>query len=189
MLRLERAELRRTARARRRAIAAAEARKSALSAVTVLARLGLPRPRSRVAVYQPIDGELDPGPVIDRARRLGCELFLPVVTHRDGRRMHFRRMLPGSDAPAVNGRWLDLVIVPCVAFDAAGNRLGFGAGFYDRHFAFLKLRSAWRRPLLVGLAYEFQRVERLEPAAWDVPLWAIVTEQNAYLAGGSRPPA
>jgi len=189
MLSPERSELRRALRARRRAVAPAEAGEAARSAAGLLARLGLPRPGSRVAVYQPIDGELDPGPIAERARRLGCELRLPVITHRHDRRMDFRPASASGNAASVNGRWLDLVIVPCVAFDTAGNRLGFGAGFYDRHFAFLTQRTAWRRPLLVGLAYEFQRVERLQPAAWDVPLWAIVTEQNSYRAGGSSPPA
>lgn len=180
MLSSARGELRRELRARRRAVASVVARAAARSAAGLLAAVGLPRPGSRIAVYRPIDGELDPGPIAERARRLGCEVFLPVITDRHGRRMGFQA---GQGAPILNGRWLDLVIVPCVGFDRAGNRLGFGAGFYDRHFSFLNLRSAWRRPLLVGLAYEFQRAEGLAPASWDVPLWAVVTDSNFYQAG------
>ncbi len=179
MLSSRRGDLRRELRARRRAVAPVAARAAARSAAGLLAAVGLPRAGSRIAVYQPIDGELDPGPIAERARQLGCEVFVPVITRRQGRRMDFRAE---RGAPSLNGRWLDLVIVPCVAFDGAGNRLGFGAGFYDRHFSFLPLRSAWRRPLLVGLAFEFQKVQRLEPARWDVPLWAVVTERNFYQA-------
>jgi 5-formyltetrahydrofolate cyclo-ligase len=70
--------------------------------------------------------------------------------------------------------------VPLVGFDADGNRLGMGAGFYDRHFAFLRHRRAWHRPLLIGLAFERQRVARLPAAAHDVPLWGVVTERGFY---------
>jgi 5-formyltetrahydrofolate cyclo-ligase len=55
-----------------------------------------------------------------------------------------------------------------------------GAGFYDRHFAWLRHRQYWRRPLLVGIAFEIQRLERLPPQPHDVPLWRIVTEQGVY---------
>ena len=66
------------------------------------------------------------------------------------------------------------------AFDASGERLGMGAGFYDRHFSFLKHRSAWRRPRLLGLAYEFQRTSGIDVRPWDVPLWGVVTELGVY---------
>jgi 5-formyltetrahydrofolate cyclo-ligase len=79
-----------------------------------------------------------------------------------------------------SGHWLDLVLVPLVGFDARGNRLGMGGGFYDRHFAFLRNRRAWRRPLLIGIAFDVQRVPRLSDAAHDVPLWGIVTERGIY---------
>jgi len=57
--------------------------------------------------------------------------------------------------------------------------LGMGAGFYDRTFAFLKNGGA--KPLLLGLAYEFQRLDHLEEASWDVPLAGVVTECHTYL--------
>lgn len=88
--------------------------------------------------------------------------------------------------PAPSGRnlvhvtQLDLIIAPLVAVDRRGWRLGSGAGYYDRCLH-PRLRSPrWRHPLFVGLAYEFQRVERLEPAVWDVPLDALLTEQRLY---------
>jgi len=68
------------------------------------------------------------------------------------------------------------VLVPLVAFDDAGNRLGMGAGYYDRSFAFR--RAAPSPPLLVGVGYEFQRVPALAAQPWDVPLDAVLTERG-----------
>jgi 5-formyltetrahydrofolate cyclo-ligase len=72
------------------------------------------------------------------------------------------------------------VIVPLVGFDARGHRLGMGAGLYDRQFAFLRHRRAWRRPLLVGVAFEAQKVPRLAESAHDVQLDGVVTECGVY---------
>jgi 5-formyltetrahydrofolate cyclo-ligase len=77
---------------------------------------------------------------------------------------------------------LDLVLAPLVAFDAHGNRLGMGGGFYDRSFAYLLRHTRWLRPRLIGLAYDFQRQSRLPSQAWDVPLQAIATDQHLYLS-------
>ncbi len=188
----DREVLRRELRMRRRNVMP-EARQAAAHAIaTGVAGLRLFRPGRRVGVYLPIGGEVDTEPVIALARRQGCRVFAPVVTSFARRSMRF---VPLSSAPlmrnrwgipepgegvSVHGRWLDVVLVPCVAFDATGARLGMGAGFYDRHFAYLNRRRSWRRPLLVGLAYEFQRVERLAQADWDVRLAGVVTERGCY---------
>jgi 5-formyltetrahydrofolate cyclo-ligase len=176
----ERPALRRRLRAARRAVPAA-ARPSAAAAIDrALARLGLPRPGSRISAFHPFDGEIDPKLVLRRAAALGCRVYYPVVTNLRARRMRF--VAAGDDAgrDAISPRWLDLVLVPLVGFDARGHRLGMGAGLYDRHFAFLRQRRAWRRPLLVGVAFDVQRVERLREAPHDVQLWAVVTERGIY---------
>jgi len=79
----------------------------------------------------------------------------------------------------IDPRLLDVVLVPLVAFDMHGWRLGFGAGFYDRKFAFLRARAE-RKPLLIGVGYEFQRVPPQTPGSWDVLLPAVVTERGIY---------
>src|SRR5690606_28904822 len=81
-------------------------------------------------------------------------------------------------ARTLGARWLDLVFTPLVAFDAHGMRLGMGAGFYDRAFAFRRWRTVWRGPRLVGLAYSFQQAARIEAAPHDVLLDAVVTENG-----------
>jgi 5-formyltetrahydrofolate cyclo-ligase len=73
---------------------------------------------------------------------------------------------------------LDLVFVPLVGFDAKGERLGMGAGYYDRAFAFLRRRHHWIHPRLIGLAYSFQQVPHIEGASHDVRLNAVVTEKG-----------
>lgn len=75
---------------------------------------------------------------------------------------------------------LDLVLTPLVAFDCNGHRVGMGGGYYDRSFAFLRRRHHWRKPRLLGLAYELQKLARIIPNDWDVPLDAVATEARIY---------
>lgn len=188
----DRRAIRRRMRQARRQLGDAERRAAAAQVAARLARMGLPRPHSRVGVYLPMDGEIDPAPVVQLARSRRCRLYVPVITSFRLRHMRFAPLADGAglrrnrwgihepEGSGISGRWLDLVLVPCVAFDARGDRLGMGAGFFDRHFSFLAHRGAWRRPRLVGLAYDLQRVDSLAAAAWDVPLWSIVTERATY---------
>ena len=181
--------LRARLRAARRAIGSRERLSAAQAVAANLARLGLPRPRTRIAAYQAMDGEIDPSIVLHRALALGCDVYLPVITSVRSRRMRFAPLSgAGEPVPAAgtgSTRWLDLVLVPLVGFDCDGNRLGMGAGFYDRHFAWLRHRKYWRRPLLVGIAFEIQRLDRLPPQPHDVPLWRIVTERGVYGRAGA----
>ncbi len=78
---------------------------------------------------------------------------------------------------------LDLLLLPLVAFDASGNRIGMGGGFYDRTFAYLKTRNRWHTPKLIGIAHELQHIDSIEPNAWDIPLNGIVTESRIYIQG------
>ena len=80
----------------------------------------------------------------------------------------------------VRARRLDLVLLPLVGFDHKGNRLGMGAGFYDRTLAFLRDRVHWKKPHAVGLAYDFQRVDGFDVDPWDIPLTAVVTDKDIY---------
>lgn len=179
----EKRGLRRRLRTARRSPGAGERAAAAAAIDRALARLGLPRPGTRIAAYRPFDGEIDPSAILRRARALGCTIHVPVITSLRSRRMRFMPLAAGGEpagSGAVAARWLDLVLVPLVGFDAPGNRLGMGAAFYDRHFAFLRHRRVWRRPLLLGLAFDLQRVDRLPVQAHDVPLWGVVTERGVY---------
>jgi 5-formyltetrahydrofolate cyclo-ligase len=181
--------LRRRLRGARRAVPPHERLAAARAVDAALRELGLPRPHTRISAYRAMDGEIDPSIVLQRALALGCDIHLPVVTNLRSRRMAFVPLTgagtPAAPSAAIAPRWLDLALVPLVGFDDRGNRLGMGAAFYDRHFGFLRHRRAWRRPLLIGLAFDLQRVDRLPVAPHDVPLWGIVTERGFY-RGGAR---
>ena len=100
------------------------------------------------------------------------------------RRNRYGLLEPDRDCPRLDRpRRLEAVFVPLVAVDPSGTRLGMGAGFYDRYFAFRQSGSGWRRPRLIGLAYDFQRVDRIERAPWDVPLDAVLTEAGVFRTG------
>jgi len=186
----DRPALRRRLRAARRAVPASERPVAAAAIDRALLRLGLPKPGMRISAFEPYDGEIDPGVILARARALGCQVYLPEITHMRRRKLRF--VPEGNPGPngALNPRWLDLVLVPLVGFDARGYRLGVGGGFYDRHFAFLRHRRTWDRPLLLGVAFEVQRVDRFAEQEHDVPLWGVVTEKGTYgraaeIAGGA----
>jgi 5-formyltetrahydrofolate cyclo-ligase len=177
-------------RAMRRALPSAERQaRSRLVARNVDLYLHL-RPSWRIALYASLAEELDTGPLIALARARGCRIYLPRIDrHSLGRRMRFVEI---SDRHRVNrlgiaepegsqtigARWLDVVFQPLVGFDARGVRLGTGGGYYDRAFAFRRWRTAWHTPQLVGLAYDFQQVEAIVPAAHDVLLDAVVTDRG-----------
>jgi 5-formyltetrahydrofolate cyclo-ligase len=146
----------------------------------------------RIACFVSTDGEIDTGPLIREAWRLGKHMYLPVLVPFGPKRLWFRRYR--QDTPLVrnrygiveprggrrlSGRELDLALAPLVAFDRHGRRLGMGGGYYDRTFTYLH-RSRWQRPRLLGLAYAFQQVEALPAEPWDVPLWGVVTEQALH---------
>ncbi len=124
---------------------------------------------------------------------MGKQCLLPVLHPLGHKRLWFSPWRPGERLRAnrygieeplweraglVDVRGVDLVVVPLVAFDAACNRMGMGAGYYDRTFAW-KLRHPDRlRPRLVGYAHDFQRIEKLDRNPWDVPLQAVITENG-----------
>jgi 5-formyltetrahydrofolate cyclo-ligase len=144
-------------------------------------------------MYLAVAGEVDCQAILERAVAAGREVYLPVLS---GPALRFARYRPGDplisnrfgiDEPAVDrlkllsGRYLDVVLTPLVAFDLQGNRLGMGGGFYDRSFAFLRWRDAWRRPRLIGLAHHFQLVDKLRSQPWDVPLHSVITNTRVYV--------
>lgn len=191
-----RTELRRAIRARRQALTHTERASRALNLARRVAATRLFRSSRRIACYLPVRGEMDPGPLMRYAFAMDKEVYLPVLApgtvnrllfapYREGDRLQPNRFaIPEPTVPFAQLKdpmALDLVLVPLVAFDPQGNRLGMGGGFYDRSFAFLKHRSHWQKPRLLGLAYEFQKMERLAAEPWDVPLYGVATESELYL--------
>jgi 5-formyltetrahydrofolate cyclo-ligase len=79
---------------------------------------------------------------------------------------------PYADLPIVPVSRVDLLLIPCVGFNAAGYRLGYGGGFYDRLLA----RSDWQKAVPIGISFELGRLENFAPDQWDQPLSGICTE-------------
>ena len=149
------------------------------------------RKADRVAAYFAVNGEISLHPVIEHALAQGKQVFLPNLDQKalrfapyfHGQTMRSNRFrLPEPDVTDIEmiaPEELDLVLAPLVVFDAARNRIGMGGGFYDRSFAFRK-DPARETPVLVGVAHELQKVERIEAEAWDVRLDKIVTDAAVY---------
>lgn len=177
----------------RRAAAFAAAPQAGARLFPHLATIGLPR-HEIVAAYWPLRDELDPRPAMLALGGLGHRLCLPVVVG-PAQPLAFRAWTPGAplqaagfgtQVPTVEAEALtpSVLLVPLVAFDEEGYRLGYGGGFYDRTLA--RLRAAG--PVLaIGVGYDAQRAGRLPREATDEPLDWIVTEAGAERFA-SRPP-
>ena len=134
-----------------------------------------------IAGYMPIRTEIDPLPAMAEAAAHG-PVGLPVI-EAEGLPLKFSHWTPdgalragpfGAQVPLMDD-WMvpEIVIVPLVAFDRRGGRLGYGGGFYDRTLEGLRARAA---VLSVGFAYAAQEAENLPLEATDQPLDLIITE-------------
>lgn len=146
-----------------------------------------------IAFYLPTAGEQDPTEIIELALERGKNCFLPVLNHLYANRLWF---VPYTTTSCLypnkfgilepehhpNQRiptWrLDLVLTPLVAFDKFGSRVGMGGGYYDRTFAFLPHRKVQKKPILIGVAHQFQQTYKINSNSWDIPLSGVVTEQG-----------
>jgi 5-formyltetrahydrofolate cyclo-ligase len=195
---LPRPQLRRMLRKARRALTPSQQRQAARGLYKQLAQHPQFRRAKHISLYLPTDGEIDPRLLLRAAQRRGKATYLPVLSAWPRTKMVFQRIRPGEKLKPNRFRilepranlarqrkvWtLDLVLLPLVGFDDVGGRLGMGGGFYDRSLAYLARRKTWRKPTLLGLAHECQKVERLAQASWDVPLQGTVTDKAWYFAG------
>jgi 5-formyltetrahydrofolate cyclo-ligase len=149
----------------------------------MLAALGIAR-EGTMALYKALGAELDPRPLGEAMLKRGWRLAMPRVVDLEGP-MVFRRWRPGQrlahdlsgmPAPLDSAGEMDpdLVLVPLLAFDRGGGRLGQGGGHYDRTLAALRGRGL--APPCIGFAYSGQEVARLPREAHDQPLDGILTE-------------
>ena len=196
--------LRREMGARRAALPESErrARSEAASArLLALPELGAAAAGARaptVAGYAAAKNEIDPASALAGVTAAGATVALPRVAGGDGARL---RVSPGRRAAGAGairaaraGRHgtrisldaLDVVIVPGLAFDGDGRRLGFGGGYYDGTFS--GAGAGGKRPALIGLCYEFQVVPHCPAGPGDVPVDVVVTESRVLRRGAGGGP-
>lgn len=136
-----------------------------------------------VSSFWPIRSEMDTRPLMFALRQHGLKLCLPVVISKTEIIFRaFEREAPlmptgfGTHGPTEAAAVLDpdILLVPLAAFDGRGNRIGYGAGFYDRAIA--KLQAMGKNPILIGVAFNCQEVAHVPTEPHDKPLQAILTE-------------
>ncbi|MDT8283855.1 MAG: 5-formyltetrahydrofolate cyclo-ligase [Gammaproteobacteria bacterium] len=152
------------------------------------------RNSQHIACYLANDGEIDPYLLIEHAWFAGKNVYLPILSplknslyfapyEQDSHLKLNRFNIPEPTCHPSDWRkasQLDLLLLPLVAFDTRGNRIGMGGGFYDRTLAYLQHRRYWRKPVLAGVAHEIQKVEQLKSQSWDIPLDYVITEKTIY---------
>jgi 5-formyltetrahydrofolate cyclo-ligase len=137
-----------------------------------------------LAFCWPIKGEYDARHLARTLRERGALTALPVVV-APRQPLAFREWHPGVrlavgpldipypvDSPEVVP---NAVLLPMNGWDAAGYRLGYGAGFFDRTLAALA-----KKPAVIGVSYEMARMDTIRPQAWDIPVDWVVTERGVY---------
>ncbi|MAY60672.1 MAG: 5-formyltetrahydrofolate cyclo-ligase [Rhizobiales bacterium] len=140
-------------------------------------------PGTVISGFLPIRSEPDLRPLMAALRDRGARLCLPVVLDRQT--IVFRDFVRGAElvktgfgtvGPADDAEVLDpeIMLVPLSGFDPAGNRLGYGAGHYDRAIA--SLRAAGKSVQLIGTAFEVQEIMAIPAEPHDVPLDQLLTE-------------
>ncbi|MEZ5537317.1 MAG: 5-formyltetrahydrofolate cyclo-ligase [Thiolinea sp.] len=182
-------ELRTRLKRQRSGLTPAEQKHLSAQAIQHLQRSKLFRSARNIAIYLPVRGEIDPSE-LPRYGRSGQKFYLPVLSlykphgltfirwDKDTRFRNNRFRIPEplvKHKKLKSSRQMDLVVMPLLAFDLNGSRLGMGGGFYDRSFAFKNSTGRRAKPVLLGIAYQFQQVETLPRQPWDVSLDAVVT--------------
>ncbi len=183
------ATLRASALAARRALTATERHSHSATITRAFLRSAHFYKARNIACYLSADDEVDTAAVFERAWRTRKRIFAPVILPRHAlafvevtsntrlTKNRFGIWQPSGDAQ-IETRKLDVCIAPTVAFDDAGHRIGMGGGYYDRAFAYQKNSASLRRPRLLGLAFECQKVEEIRPNPWDIPLYRVFTERD-----------
>lgn len=145
------------------------------------------RQAKSIALYFPINGEIDLTPLWNTAPLHGKFCYFPAINENltlsflpATPATAFKKNRYGIPEPDVSfdlampAEEIDLIIVPLVAFDMRCTRIGMGSGYYDRTLANKKRGSVF------GVAFQFQQVDFIDPAPWDIPLDAVITQKAIY---------
>jgi 5-formyltetrahydrofolate cyclo-ligase len=194
----EKRALRRTMRATREGVTAGERGRMGQAAGEALLALPEVQAARVLSAYVPTRGELDVSGMVAQRVAAGATVVYPrVATERPRLRFHvvvgetpmnvgaFGILEPPADAPEIPAEAIDVVLVPGLAFDGQGRRLGYGGGYYDELAQRLRAHG---RGFLVGIGYDFQIIERCPTGDGDVTLDCIVTDARVLRCDGGKPP-
>ncbi|MBA4784661.1 MAG: 5-formyltetrahydrofolate cyclo-ligase [Pseudorhizobium pelagicum] len=142
-------------------------------------------PGTVISGFLPIRSEMDLRPLMAGLRGRGARICVPVIL--DKQQIVFRELVPGAPlvdcgfgtmAPGPEAEVLDpdIMLVPLSAFDARGQRIGYGGGYYDRAIA--RLHALGRRPQLIGIAFDCQEVASVPTEPHDIGLQALLSESG-----------
>ncbi|GFK93348.1 5-formyltetrahydrofolate cyclo-ligase [Fundidesulfovibrio magnetotacticus] len=190
----DKAALRRALLARRDALPSGAGSHAGARAAALLEALPRWREAREVLVYLAFRGEVDCSGIMEALWRRGARVLAPRC--RPGERgvldvacvSCLEELAPGAygilepdpnRCPALHAFAPDAALIPAVAYDRQGARLGFGQGYYDRLLA----RPALRDTFLVGLAHPFQVLDTLPTDPWDRPVHAVVTPEEVLFTG------
>jgi 5-formyltetrahydrofolate cyclo-ligase len=146
-----------------------------------------------IACYLAMNGEVSTHALIENLWQQHKTCYLPIITQQTLQfvaytpsskliKSEFGFLQPEATENYIDAPQLDLVITPLVAFNAQCTRMGMGAGYYDRTFEFLNVTNRPAQPIMIGVAYEFQKLplDALQKQSWDVNLNYVITDQHCY---------
>jgi 5-formyltetrahydrofolate cyclo-ligase len=190
----DKVELRKFMRSQRRSLSGDEQARASVGLLKQLKSIPEFAESGSIAMYLVNDGEIDPVQAMNWCWKRGTKTYVPVVVQENENSLlfaeintqsEFRNNRFGISEPVtkynqlLEARQLDLVLMPLVAFDESGNRIGMGGGFYDTTFEFVRSQGV-NRPVLIGIAHEIQKVDQIVAQPWDIPLGRVVTDRNVY---------
>ena len=151
-----------------------------------------PKELTKIGIYYAVNNEVDVHPLCKILWQESKRVYLPIVEKKKllfgeyrntsnlkNNRFKIPEPIVGLESQ-ISAFELDLIFMPLVAFDPMGNRIGMGGGFYDRTLDNKQLDNDLKKPILVGVAYEFQKQNQIQPNPWDIPLDMIFTESKIY---------
>jgi len=188
-------ELRHHLKAQREALSPLQRECFAQQMVSHVITLPLYEKATHLGFYWGKGAEMNPTFLLETALKAGKKCYLPVVPPLHQETLCFIPYTaqtplspnqygvlepPYSEKEIHPLETFHIIFVPLVGFDMKGHRLGMGGGFYDKTFSYQK-KTPEAPPVLLGLAYECQKVETLPVDEWDIPLKGIITESNPYI--------
>jgi 5-formyltetrahydrofolate cyclo-ligase len=188
----EKARLRASAKEARARAFAGKAGEASLRLAGFARELGI-EPGQTVSGYFPLTEEIDPRPLMIRLHEAGARLALPSVAAW-AKPLHFRLWSPGDalipgrhgtrePSPESALARPDVLLVPLLAFDCQGHRLGYGGGFYDRTLEELRRNGSAKA---IGLAFAEQELAAIPAEPFDQPLDAMLTDAGYFTFDGRR---